>query len=697
MPRRLTAALVAALTALTAALLVPGRAAAQDGVRPPGCRPARTALVLSGGGARGLAHIGVLHVLDSLGVRPDLVVGTSMGAIIGGLYASGYTAGEIDSIAAELPMANLFTPYDARRPLAVGDLQPLVFWEQGGSGFTVRTAAVHEAEVNALVNALMARGNLLARGDFDALPVPFRAVATRVQDRRLVVLGSGDLARAVRASFSLPLIFTPQRVGDDWLIDGGLTENVPLRVARDLGVERVIVSRVSTALADSLDPRSPLTMAVRLIDYLFTQSDTTLADGDVRVPVEVADLGILDFSRSTTQRAIARGASAARRALAKVPCQTTGRSASPAPAPAPRLAGVGVVGGNAEAGRRVRRALGVRVGERVTVSKLERALLALGTAERYRAVWLQPRGAGDSVTLAVEVEPGPRRRLSLGVAYDRELGGRLWLGGVRYLDLRTPLTAWSALVLGELDQRVRVGLSGSSLDRARRVAPTATARLGSEFVRRFDAAGAELRRTRIREGVGFVGAERTLGRGWVAAVGADLRVWRVADSSSDRSLGTLARLASRSASGEPRLAAEVVVNDRYERVVLDAQGVGTLGGLKVRPRLRGGYGRDLPLQAELPLGGTDGFPGYHIGERRGEREVMASVDASYPIRGPLRLHVEGATGSTAAAGPLLPRRGWVRGVRAGLGIATPAGPVRFAYGWNSAGRQEAYVRVGGWF
>ncbi|HEY5940359.1 MAG TPA: patatin-like phospholipase family protein, partial [Gemmatimonadales bacterium] len=72
------------------------------------CRPARTALVLSGGGAKGLAHIGVLRVLDSLGIRPDLVVGSSMGAIIGGMYASGYTGREIDSLARALPMADLF-------------------------------------------------------------------------------------------------------------------------------------------------------------------------------------------------------------------------------------------------------------------------------------------------------------------------------------------------------------------------------------------------------------------------------------------------------------------------------------------------------------------------------------------------------------------------------------------------------------
>src|SRR3990170_8493709 len=135
-------------------------------LRAQTCSPARTALVLSGGGAKGLAHIGVLRVLDSLGIRPDLVVGSSMGAIIGGMYASGYSGREIDSLARALPMADLFRTYQPRAPRSLGLIQPLVVWEQGARRFTIQSAAVEEAEVNALVNGAMLRGNLLARGNF---------------------------------------------------------------------------------------------------------------------------------------------------------------------------------------------------------------------------------------------------------------------------------------------------------------------------------------------------------------------------------------------------------------------------------------------------------------------------------------------------------------------------------------------------
>ncbi|MDQ3223944.1 MAG: patatin-like phospholipase family protein, partial [Gemmatimonadota bacterium] len=106
------------------------------------CAQTRTALVLSGGGAKGLAHIGVLRVLDSLGIRPDLVVGSSMGAIIGGMYASGYTGREIDSLARALPIAGLFRTYQPRAPRSLGLLQPLVLLEQGTGRFILQTATI---------------------------------------------------------------------------------------------------------------------------------------------------------------------------------------------------------------------------------------------------------------------------------------------------------------------------------------------------------------------------------------------------------------------------------------------------------------------------------------------------------------------------------------------------------------------------
>src|SRR5512141_877105 len=271
------------------------------------CRPERVALVLSGGGAKGLAHIGVLRVLDSLGVRPDLVVGTSMGAVIGGMYASGYTGRQIDSLARTLPLASLFRTYQPRVPRSLGPLQPLVVWEQSSAGFALQTAAVHEPEANSLINAAMLRGNLIARGDFDALPIPFRAVATDLHDRSAVVLGSGDLARAVRASIAIPLVIPPERLGTRLLADGGLSANVPVAIARQAGATRVIVSDATERARDSIDYFSPLSLADRLLGFLFEQPMDSLAPGDVRIRPDINGFASLDFSPDRVAALIDRG------------------------------------------------------------------------------------------------------------------------------------------------------------------------------------------------------------------------------------------------------------------------------------------------------------------------------------------------------------------------------------------------------
>src|SRR3954471_11406605 len=334
------------------------------------CRSQRTALVLSGGGAKGLAHIGVLRVLDSLGIRPDLVVGSSMGAIIGAMYASGYQGREIDSLARSLPIADLFRTYQPRAPRSLGGLQPLVLWEQGGRRFNIQSASVSEPAVNALVNAAMLRGNLLARGHFDSLPIPFRAVATDLANRSAVVLSSGDLARAVRASFSIPLIFTPESLGGRILTDGGLAANIPITVGRDAGAQSLIVSDATERLADSLDLYSPIVLADRLLGFLFQQGRDTLLPGDVLVRPAVEGFTSLNFSAVNVEALIHRGRVAAESALAGNRCLP--HSPSQAARPLPRfITSYSIDGRNHSERLALERLLGLGIDDSLDVSLLK--------------------------------------------------------------------------------------------------------------------------------------------------------------------------------------------------------------------------------------------------------------------------------------------------------------------------------------
>lgn len=659
------------------------------------CRPARTALVLSGGGAKGLAHIGVLRVLDSLGIRPDLVVGSSMGAIIGGMYASGYSGREIDSLARALPMADLFRTYQPRAPRSLGLIQPLVVWEQGARRFTIQSAAVEEAEVNALVNGAMLRGNLLARGNFDSLPIPFRAVAADLADRTPVVLATGDLARAVRASFAIPLVFAPESLNGRILADGGLAANIPVAVARAEGAERVIVSDATERPGDSLDLFSPMGLADRLLGFLFEQGADSLGAEDILVRPAVEGFPSLNFSADNVDRLIRHGSGAADTTLSKARClprhQGTAQPALPS-----RVFSLAIEGTNASERLALRRLLGLGSSDSLDAALLHSRVRHLAYSEAYQAVWLAPRGSGDSVSFDVSVQRAPRRVVGLGLAYDNELGGRMWVGAVdrRVFDLA--LEGSTAVFLGEFRKELYLGLRRNYQLGRQLMTPVFTTRLASESVRRFEPDGDELGSGFTREALGFLGLERAFDAGWRVALGLSAHAWH--EPGRNRStLGIGAQVIRAGRSVGQVLGIDVIWTGLYHRVAFDGEATIQTGPFRLEPRLRVGWGERLPLQATFPLGGEDGFPGLHIGERRGDREFVVSALFTYFLKGPFVGRVELAAGRSAFGGGIIASGGWLAGARAGLGAETPVGPVRFEYGLTHGGRDAVFVRLGRWF
>lgn len=659
------------------------------------CRPARTALVLSGGGAKGLAHIGVLRVLDSLGIQPDLVVGSSMGAIIGGMYASGYSGREIDSLARELPLADLFRTYQPRAPRSLGLLQPLIMWEQGERRFALQNAAVSETEVNALVNAAMLRGNLLARGNFDSLPIPFRAVAADLADRAPVVLAGGDLAQAVRASFAIPLVFTPESLDGRTLADGGLAANIPAAVARAEGAERLIVSDATERWPDSLDLYSPLALADRLLGFLFQQPGDSLGPEDVLVRPAVEGFTGLNFSADNVDRLIRHGMAAADTALPGAACTIRRSRQVPPPFPS-RIVGVTIGSSNASERLAVQRLLGLGLSDSLDPDLLRSRIRDLAHSEAYQSVWLAPRGGRDSVSFSVTLRRAARRVVGLGLAYDNELGGRIWVGAVERRLFDLALEGSTALFLGEFRKELYAGLRRNYQLGGQLMTPTLTARLASESVRRFDSSGEELGTAPTREAIGFAGVERSFQSGWHVAFGPAAHAWRE-PGREQSTLGMVARVVKASRSRGRVFGTELLWTALYRRAALEGEAGIRVGPLRLRPRIQLGWGERLPLQTTFSLGGDDGFPGLHLGERRGDREALLDLLVTYPIRGPFVVRLELATGRTALGGPLLASGGWMVGVRAGVGAETPVGPVRLEYGVANGGRGAVFVRLGRWF
>lgn len=706
------------LIPLFAALCLASPAVAQA----PACAAPPTVLVLSGGGAKGIAHIGVLRALDEAGVRPTMIVGTSMGAIVGALAASGYTAAELDSLTRALPLTSAFTSGEPRGPLAWGPLLPLVLWEEGEGGFALQGNAVRLAGVNGMLNAELLRGNLLARGDFDRLPIPLRVVATDLADRSIVVLRGGDLAQAVRASIAVPLVFPPERIGQQMLTDGGLSANIPIAVARQLGAARVIVSDVTEEPADTLNLESPFVVADRLLNWLFRQPADSLGPGDLRIRTDVSGFRALNFSPAALDSLLALGYAAGQDALSSWPClDVVGGQPPRIPPPMPtRVTRVDGESGDPSATRLFRRALDLDAGRSIEPAQLRQRLWDLAEREVFREVWLGPTGGGDTLAFAPTLRRLPQRVAALGLAYDTELGGRLWAGA---LDRQLPVLSGEGsalLLLGRYRSDLLLAARRPTLLGQPAFSPVGTLQFGGEDLRRFDADGLELAVDDVREVVATAGVERQLSEGFRVVAAGEWRSWRDTDLLTRlRNDGTAigGRITVEKLTGDRRRLArlDLAATDVYSLAALDVRFRGAIGPFRLEHQVRVGVGEDLPAQLTFPLGGEDGFPGLHLGERRGDRELSTALTFSRRLFGPLRLRLTGAVGRSTFArdpgtagvaprdpgfhviGPLFGREGWLFGARVGVGTDTPLGPVRVEYGWNDIGRQAVFLRVGRWF
>lgn len=241
---RLSAALIAGLViGMLFAPATAGKAA----------EPRKVALVLSGGGARGAAHIGALRAFEREGIRIDVIVGTSFGALVGGLYATGRTSREIEGALSSQDWSRIFSDDPERRlsPLLQrrnARYQTQVAFE--GWVPEIRSGLRNGQRLTEELDLLTSIPMLNAGYDFDRLPIPFRAVATNLVDGRPYIFSRGTMTEALRASMAIPLVFTPLEKGDMLLVDGGLVDNLPTDVARDLGADVIIAVDATSPLLE---------------------------------------------------------------------------------------------------------------------------------------------------------------------------------------------------------------------------------------------------------------------------------------------------------------------------------------------------------------------------------------------------------------------------------------------------------------
>jgi NTE family protein len=298
-------------------------ARAADASRAPqaGLIHPRICLVLSGGGARGMAHIGVLKVLEDLKIPIDCIAGTSMGAVVGGLYASGMSARDIESTMRSVDWQEAFHDAPPRRDLAFRR-------KQDDRNFLVRLPLglkhgqillpkgfIQGQKLQETLRQLTLRFSNST--DFDRLPTPFRAVATDLESGDAVLLDKGDLAIAMRASISAPGVFAPVDYQGRLLVDGGLAENLPINVARAMNADILIVSDVSFPLQQRAKLDSALTISNQMLAILVRKDSDrqrkTLTQQDVLIEPVLGAATSTDFTQGVNT--IVQGERAARGAV----------------------------------------------------------------------------------------------------------------------------------------------------------------------------------------------------------------------------------------------------------------------------------------------------------------------------------------------------------------------------------------------
>jgi NTE family protein len=287
--------------------------------KPPQEDP-KLVLVLSGGGARGIAHIGVIRVLEELHIAPDLIVGTSMGSIIGGLYAAGWSADEMEEIVQAIDWEKIFTDRVDRNDRSFRrkqDDRPVLI--QGRLYFEGLKPVMPSGVIRGqrLELALRIIESLSpTQTDFDQLPIPYRAVAADIATGEAAVISSGSLATAMRASMSVPGALPPVYIDDLELVDGGIAANLPIGLAQDLGAQKIIAVDISSPLLEEKDERFDSFLSVyNHLNSLLTVRNrdrdvAKLHEDDVLIEPDLGDISFVSFDRA--QDAITIGEEAAR-------------------------------------------------------------------------------------------------------------------------------------------------------------------------------------------------------------------------------------------------------------------------------------------------------------------------------------------------------------------------------------------------
>jgi NTE family protein len=686
----------------------------------------RVGLALGGGSARGLAHIGVLQVFEEHGVPVDLVAGTSMGSIIGALYASGLRPAEVEEVARGLEWSALFSGRTARRLEAVAwrvdDVPGVLSLGVARGRLLAPAAAFSDYRISRALTTHLAAAGVKAGGDFDRLALPFRAVATDLRTGERVVLGRGDLARAVRASMSLPVLLPPTEIDGRTLVDGGLVDNVPSGVARDMSADVVVAVDVGAPPTEIGEDADMLTVVSRLTELMVSGGNRSFAEPpDVRIRPLLEGFESRDYDR--IDELIQAGREAALLALPQIEPLLCGRRAAPrvgsGDGPQNVAGAVGrieVKGLKRVSERLVLSRFRVQPGTAFELEKAQEGLDAVWASNLFSSAWLEVAAGEDGgLDLTVWVRERPTVRAGIGLSYQevdnlrgflRLRNGNL-LGRGERLDLRLLADAGRTELEAVL---ARADLAGSPLGYRLGL------RLAEDKPHVYDQAGEDLGRTLFEQLRFQAAAQWALGQDGLvdlALVGGRSEVVERAGVPFQARTDTVAKGAGRividtlddrfwtskglrvDLRGERSLTA-LGASVGYWRASLRIDGHARAGkGWLLEAHLFGGAGDDarVPVYDLHRVGGPLLVPGRIREEMWGSWAAAASFGLSRRPSPRWQVSLRAGVGNAWAEKQQIRLDSLRAGMTLGIARSTPVGPVSLDLGLGG-GALRVYVSLG---
>lgn len=714
------------------------------GVRAAGDTRPRIGLALGGGGARGIAHVRILRKLEELNIPVDCIAGTSAGALVGALYASGQSPAQIEQVVLDTEWMAMFSDTLPRRDRSLrrkGDdytQMTAVGIGLGGAGKRVQVSGGVSQGERLIALFERATGGSRISSDFDQLSIPYRAVATDLNTGQAVVLAHGNLPMAMRASMSLPGIFRPVAIDGRVLLDGGVADNVPVDVVRAMGAERVIAVDVGTPLTELDQDASLLDVIGQLSGFLTTrnagQQLATLGTQDLLItPPLTGQVATGDFNKAPLALQIgqqaAEAATPALRAFSQPPAsyqqwQVARQQRTPSSAPAP-IAFIEVDNQTAYADEVLLSYLPVEVGKPLDSEAMQQGILrgyGMDTLASFNYEQIERNGQAG-VRISARAKPNGPAYLQAGWTISNDFQGN-HESNLRAGLLFAPLSPYGAEARVTLQVGSEPALTGSyyhPFDLHNRYGFEAAGGFQTRSFNLFDDAGNKTARYRVQRTGASVGLVREVSN--VLALRAGVERYRgnakveVGDPTIPRTdfdegaftvsatydnidslyfprdgfLVTLGTYQSREALG---------ADSRFGQIDLDAVGAFPFGKQAVQLGLRYHVTSSgtAPVQNLYRLGGRWRLAGFQHNQLTGQDYALGFVGYTYELGRILGRSAQ--VGGTVEYGNAWQRRSDMSledGIWNGslfLGFDSWIGPLIFGMGLREGGERVVFIELG---